>query len=39
VPLYWQRRKLVSPVLDAVSAAVRDGAAAALRTTEKSHPQ
>jgi LysR family transcriptional regulator (chromosome initiation inhibitor) len=31
VPLYWQRWNLASPLLDAVSAAVRAGAAGALR--------
>jgi len=39
VPLYSQRWNLVAPVLDAVSAAVRDGVSAALRTTKKGHPQ
>ena len=39
VPLYSKRWNLVSPVLDAVSAAVRDGVSAALRTTKKGHPQ
>lgn len=39
VPLYWQRWNLESPLLEAVSTAVRDEAASALRPYEKGHPQ
>ena len=39
VPLYWQRWNLESPLLEAVSTAVRDEAATALRPHEKGHPQ
>jgi LysR family transcriptional regulator (chromosome initiation inhibitor) len=38
VPLYWQRWNLESPLLEAVSAAVRYEAAVALRPYEEGHP-
>ena len=39
VPLYWQRWNLGSPLLDAVSTAVRHGAAASLWPWEKGRQQ
>lgn len=39
VPLYWQRWNLASPLLDAVSTAVRDQAATSLRPHEEGRPQ